>query len=88
MEVKKELTVSQLLTLWSAQLNTVIFLATEGEGGAVMYAWNINKKDRKKSVRLKTFSASLSKITKPRNGVKILMNSCWGGDVLKELLDS
>lgn len=35
-----------------------------------MYVGNIKKKDRGKSVRLKPFSAPLSKITKARNVVK------------------
>lgn len=50
------------------QLDT-ISLAKTGEDVIVMVGWNTERKDRRKSISLKTSLTSLSKITKAGNEI-------------------
>lgn len=69
------------------QLDTILSLAKTGEDVIVMVGWNIERKDRKKSVSLKTSLTSLSKITKAGNEIKSVGEQCCGvvRDLFKEL---
>lgn len=64
---KKGTVVIQLL---SGQHSWMLLSLQKEEDGTAMYVLNIKRKDKKKQVRLKTFSFSVSKITKARNGIK------------------